>query len=100
MRLRSTAPLNSRLNWSRLLGDSDVSGGWPLGGEPQKYQKIRHARAERAAITAAMGVARSATLMRLPLGALLKEPASAFPLTEHHCDLGTDDRPGWVISSR
>lgn len=45
MRLRSTAPLNSRLNWSRLLGVSDVSGGWPLGGEPQKYQKIRHARA-------------------------------------------------------
>jgi hypothetical protein len=45
MRLRSTAPLNFSLNWSRLLRASDVSGGWPLGGEPQKYQKIRHARA-------------------------------------------------------
>jgi hypothetical protein len=45
MRLRSTAPLNSRVNWSRLLGVNDVSGGWPFGGEPQKYQKIRHARA-------------------------------------------------------
>ncbi len=45
MRLRSTVPLNSRLNLSRLLGVSDVSGGWPLGGEPQKYQKIRHTKA-------------------------------------------------------
>ena len=45
MRLRSTGLLNSRLNWSRLLGVRDVSGGWPFGGEPQKYQNMRHARA-------------------------------------------------------
>jgi hypothetical protein len=37
--------LKSRLNWSRLLGVSDVSGGWPGGVpfEPQRYQTIRSA---------------------------------------------------------
>src|ERR1700682_3275618 len=44
-RLPSAASLNSRLNWSRLLAVSDVSGAWPFGGAPQKYQNTRHARA-------------------------------------------------------
>jgi hypothetical protein len=46
-RVRSAALLNSCLKWSRLLGASDVRGGWPCGVrlQPQKYQKTKDARA-------------------------------------------------------
>jgi len=46
-RLRSAALLNSRLNWSRLLDASDVSGGCPDGVrlQPQRYQKTKNTRA-------------------------------------------------------
>ncbi|SRR5229473_3856089 len=46
-RVRSAVVLNSCLKWSRLLGSSDVRGGWPCGVrlQPQKYQKTKDARA-------------------------------------------------------
>ena len=89
----------------RMRTESGLRETCPFGvhlleSAPRNPNGKQHARVERAAITAATGVARSATLMRLPLGSLLIEPPSAFPLTEHHCDLGTDDKPDWVISSR
>ena len=46
IRVRSAASLNCCLNWSRFVGVSEVSGGWPCGVrlKPQKYQPTKHTR--------------------------------------------------------
>lgn len=48
-RVRSAASLKCWLNWSRLLGVSEVSGGWPCGVrlKPQKYQPTKETGATR-----------------------------------------------------
>ena len=52
---------------------------------PRKPKGKQQARVERAAITAATGVARSATLMRLHFPSPLTEPPEALPLMEYRC---------------
>ena len=47
-RVRSAASLNCCLNWSRLLGASEVSGGWLCGvrPKPQKYHPTNNTTAK------------------------------------------------------
>lgn len=59
-RARSAASLNCRLNWTRLLGVSEVSGGWPGGVrlKPQIYQPSNNTRATTGTISAYLELAR------------------------------------------
>ena len=65
---------------------------------PRNVKGKQQARVERAAITAATGVARSATRMRLltPFALRLKSLPAVAPLTECRSDFHTGDTLSWV----
>src|ERR1700691_3982912 len=65
---------------------------------PRNAKGKQQARVDRAAITAATGVARSATCIRIFTFSAwrLKSPFAAIPLPECRSDLHKGDKQGWV----